>query len=61
MRNLYHVTIEPAPEGTSILSVVAVTENSAIRKALKSIFGAVSAAPRRIIVTAECEISDVIT
>lgn len=61
MKNLYQVTVSPTPKETAILSVVAVTKNSAIRKALKSIFGAVSAAPKKIIVTAECEISDVIT
>lgn len=61
MMNLYRVEISPTPQGTSILSVVAVTENSAIGKALKSIFGAVSAAPGRISAEAECEITGIIS
>lgn len=49
MKNLYSVTVNADPP----LNVVACTENAAIRKALKALFGSVSAAPHPITAAAD--------
>lgn len=59
MMNLYRVTVS-GMDGEKAVNVLAVTDKAAIRKALKAIYGAVSAAPSRSTYSAKLTAADVI-
>ena len=60
MKNLYTVTITTAGTRPAPLNVLAPTETAAVRKAIKALFGGLSAAPETIDYHAELKASAVI-